>query len=310
MIIRGPAVVKVGTQVLYTEGDITLTPTRNTFDMPTSMFGVVDQREDNFRYEVGFTPVGMATAAYFNTLYPVAYRNPVLGATIFGSSDVDLVIWTVDGKQITLKRAALTKMPDLNFAANKPLFGECTYTALGTKDEAWTATGHFAAVSELAFSDTSFDPASLKTLVYAAAFGDDDPWDDINTEEGFGITFNLGLSEVPSDKYGIADITLSGLTASAKCIPHGITEQQMIDAMGIQGAGAGRGQSIFRSGKDLSLTAGSGNPYFTLKNAAIKTVPQQFGAEVNRTGEVEFAAVQSVFTAGVRQPIFDIGVTA
>ncbi len=308
MIIRGPAIIKIGVQAIYTESDITLNPVRNTFDITTSAHGKVDERDDNFRWEVSFTPAGVATLVYFNALYPTAYRNPQLGVSIFGATDTDLTIHSIDGKQITLKRAALSKMPDLNFAANKQLFGECTFTALGTKEEAWSDVDHFAALKDAVFADTSFNPIDIKTLVYSVAFGDTEPWDDIKTEAGFTVSFDLQTSEVPSDAYGVADITIAGLSVSAKCTPHGIDASQLIAAMGIQGTGAHRGQSIYRNKKDLEFTAGSDNPFFTLKGAAIKTAPIQFGVEANRAGEVEFVAAQSISNIGARLPVFEIGV--
>jgi len=307
MILRGPAVVQIGSQVLYSEGDIKVNPVRNTFEMNVGMFGKVDDREDSFKYEVSFTPAGIATAAYFAALYPASYRNPTIGSTIFGNDNI--VIWTIAGQKLTLYRAALTKMPDLTFAANKPLYGECTYTALGVADEGWDNDGHFATLAADAFDDVSFDPTKLMTLVYSASWGDTAPWDDIKTEAGFVFSFDLKLSDVPSDELGIADMTHAGLSVSAKCIPHGVTEADLIAAMGVQGTGAGRGKSIYRAPEDLMLVAAVGEPYITLSNAAIKIAPQQFGPEANRAGEIEFAATRNAFNAGVPVAVFDLGIT-
>jgi hypothetical protein len=309
MILRGPAVVQIGAQVLYSEGDIKVTPERKTFDMNVSMFGKVDEREDSFLYKVSFTPAGIASAAYFLALYPEAYRNPSIGSTIFGSSDTALVIWTIAGQKLTLNRAALTKMPDLSFAANKPLYGECEFTAIGTSDEGWDTAGHFAAVAADAFDDTSFDPTQLMTLVYSASYGSTAPWDAIKTEAGFVFSFDLAFKEVPSDDRGIADMTHAGLSVSAKCIPHGVTEADLIAIMGVQGTGAGRGRSIFRDPEDLMLVAGELEPFITLNNAAVKVAPQQFGVESNRAGEIEFVATRNSFTAGVPNAVFDVGIT-
>lgn len=307
MIIRGPAVIKRGTQVLYTEGDITVTPQRNTFEVNTAMHGKVDDRDDSFLWEISCTPAGICSAAYFTALYPSTYRNPTIGASVFGDN---LIIWAADGKQVTLPRSAQVNLPSLNFAADKQIFGEVKFEALGALDESWDTEGHFASVADVVFDDTSFDPADLKTLVYAAVFGTEAPWSSFETEAGITVDFDLGLSEVKSDKYGIVDKTITGLSVTAKCTPHGITEEEMIAAMNIQGAGAGRGQSIYRNAKDLSLTAGAGNPYFTLNNAAINTAPLAFGAETNRSGEIEFKAAHSIFTAGAQQAVFDLGITA
>lgn len=309
MILRGPAVIQIGAQVLYSEGDIKVTPERKTFDKNVGMFGKVDECEDTFLHKVGFTPAGIASAAYFATLYPAAYRNPLIGSTIFGNTDTDIYIWTLAGKKWQGKRAALTKMPDLTFAANKPLYGECEFTAIGKSGEGRDTAGHYAAVTDAAFNDTSFDPTKLMTLVYAASYGAVAPWDAIKTEAGFVFSFDLKLSEVPSDELGIADMTHAGLSVSAKCIPHGVTEADLIAIMGVQGTGAGRGKSIFRAPQDLMLVAGELEPFITLKNAAVKTAPQQFGVEANRAGEIEFVATRNSFTAGAPNAVFDVGIT-
>jgi hypothetical protein len=312
MIIRGPAVIKRGATVLYVNGDIVATPVRNTIEQTVDSIGFRDDREDNFRWELAFTPAGIASAVYFNELYPTAYRTPIPGTDIFGAVATDVIIWTMGGQQITFKRSALTKMPDLNLAAGRQLFGEAQYTALGALDEGWDVAGHFAAAASVAFNDTSFAPADLKTLVYTAAWGSTAPWNSIETEDGFTLTFDLALSEVPSDKYGIASMTLTSVKVSAKCVPHHITEAQVLAAIGADGTGAGRGKSVYRTGRvnSLVLTSGSTNPNFSLFNATINTIPLQAGVESNRAGEMEFMATSNRFTAGVLQPVFAVGITA
>jgi len=312
MIIRGPAVIKRGSTVLYVNGDIVATPVRNTIEQTVDSIGFRDDREDNFRWEIAFTPAGIAHVNYFNELYPTAYRTPIPGTDIFGAVATDVIIWTLAGQQITFKRSALTKMPDLNLAAGRQLFGEAQYTALGSITEGWDVAGHFASAASVAFNDTSFDPPHLKTLVYAAAWGATAPWDSISTQDGITFSFDLSLSEVPSDAYGIASMTLSGVAVSAKCTPHGITEAQILAAIGADGTGAGRGRSIYRAGRanTLALTAGAANPFVNLYGAAIKSIPLQAGVEANRSGEMEFVATSNRYTAGVMQPVFDIGITA
>lgn len=309
MIIKGPGAIERDGTFLYVHGDIVATPVRDTLAQQVDSIGYNDEREGTFRWTIGFTPAGIASMAYFDELYPAAYRTPIVGTDIFGAEDLPITVWTFDGQKITFNRSALTKMPDLMLAADKQLFGDCTYTALGTLEEALDTENRFAEVQAAAFADTSWDPGKLLTLVYDAAWGATAPWNAINSQEGFTFSFELAQAEEPSDAYGIAGITIAagGLTVTGKCQPHGITAAQIMAAM----APAGRGRSIYGRANTLALSTGvEAEPFFNLFGAAIKTIPLQAGAEVNRSGELEFVATTNRYDAnGAPQPVFDIGLT-
>jgi len=311
MIIKGPAAIERDGTFLYIHGDIIATPVRGTVQQQVDSVGFNDEREGTFKWEIGFTPAGVASAAYFDELYPAAYRTPIVGTDIFGAVDTPIVIWTFDGQKITFNRSALTAMPDLNLAADKQLFGGATYTALGTLEESLDTAGRFAELQAAAFADTSFDPSKILTLVYGAAWGAIAPWDSIASQTGFTFTFDLALAEEPSDAYGIAGMTIGagGLNVVGKCQPQGITAAQILAAM----APVKRGQSIYSgagNANTLALTTATvDEPFFNLFNSALKTLPLQAGAEVNRNGEVEFVATTNRYTAGAMQPVFEIGLT-
>jgi hypothetical protein len=306
MIIKGPAAIQRNANFLYVNGDIVATPVRNTINQAVDSIGYNDEREGDFRWELGFTPAGIATAAYFDELYPAAYRTPVVGTDIFGDEDVPVIIWTFDGQKITLNRSALTKMPDLMLAADKQLFGAATYTALGTLEEDLDTEGRFAEIEAAAFADESFDPSKLLTLPYTAAWGSSEPWNDMDSQSGFTFSFEIALAEEPSDRYGIASMTIGagGTTVTGRCQPQGITAAKILAAMQPKK----RGQSIH--GENLVVNTGTAaEPTFTAYNAALKTLPLQAGAEVNRSGEVEFVSRTNRYTNGGRQPVFEIGLT-
>jgi hypothetical protein len=307
MLIKGPAAIQRNGIFIYVNGDIIATPVRNTVAQAVDSVGYNDEREGSFRWELGFTPAGIAAAAYFDELYPAAYRTPIVGTDIFGAQDTPIILWTFDGQKITFNRSALTKMPDLTLAADKQLFGAVTYTAPGTLEQELDTAGRFAAIAAAAFADTSFDSSKLLTLPYSAAWGASAPWNDIDSQAGFTFSFEIALAEEPSDRYGIAGMTIGagGTTVTGKCQPQGITAAQILAAMQPRK----RGQSI-HIGNDLELTTGTENePYLTLFNAALKTVPLQAGAELNRNGEVEFVSRTNSYTNGVPQPVFEIGLT-
>ncbi len=305
-IIRGPAVVKKGSSVIYTEDNVVVTTEVATTEGRTGVAGKYDEFMDTVVNTISFKPASQATAIYFAALFP--YTNTVLGASIYGASPEDVIVWSVDGKQYTYKCAALTTMPGLSLAPNTPLFdGEAAYTAIGDCAEAWSGTDHFNSVASVAFTDASFDRANDFRLHYAAAWGAD-PWDSIDTEAGFKISPDLQLEDVLSDSYGIIDKTFTGLTMTATFTPQGITPEQVTAAMGIQGTGARRGRSMLGLGNDLVLSNDVvGEPEITLYNAVLKGNSSQFGANVNRVGELSLASMRSM-TSGALDPVFAIAI--
>lgn len=99
LIIAGPALVQRGGVTFYSKSAITVTPKINTFKIATSRFGdETDEREDNFTYEVKFTPAGMVSAAVLAQLYP--YGSAIPGAFVHAVRMIESV--TPASDQITI----------------------------------------------------------------------------------------------------------------------------------------------------------------------------------------------------------------
>jgi len=70
-----------------------------------------------------------------------------------------------------------------------------------------------------------------------------------------------------------------------------------------------RGRRMAAMARDLILTTGvEGDPYFKLFNCILTAAPSQHGRTANNMGELSLAAERK-FTAGVVQPLFEIGLT-
>jgi len=302
-IIRGPAIVKFDGAVFYTEGDITATPDIETFEIPTSVFGKVDERVSNILIDIEFTPAG----EWANLAKMFPHASPSIGDSIFGATDKNLVIHTKAGKELTYKAAALTQMPSIILSTTKTLLGPMKFTCIGADNEAWSAAAHRVAIADLAFSDTSFDPANILTQPYAVAWGSTPPWDAIETEEGITIETDMQLEPVPTDSFGTVDMTLAGLSVSARFKPVGVNEQQITDLMKIQGTGAARGSSLNANSNDLNII-GTG-VYVRIYKASPNGGGLAFGNATLRAGELEFVATRS-FTAGAADPLFYVGTGA
>jgi hypothetical protein len=307
-IIRGPAVLKKGSTVIYTEENIVVKTEVTTSEGRNAIHGKYDEFHDTVKTTITCKPAAQATAAIFALLYP--YTNPVMGASIFGATPDDIVIWTKAGKQHTYKVGALTGLSGLAFAPNLPLFdGEVTFTCIGDSTEAWSATGHFAAEASVAFTDVSFDQAKDFRLHYTAAWGSTAPWNNIETEAGFKVGFDLQLGEQLNDKQGLIDMYLTGLVVTATFTPQAIAESDVLAAMGIQGTGAVRGRRIGALANNLVLSTGVvGDPTFSLFNCVLKGSATQYGVSVGRIGELALQSVLKI-TSGASTPVFAIGLT-
>lgn len=296
-ILRGPAIVTFAGAQFYTKGDIKVSINLESFEVDTAAYGKVDERTTQRRAEVSFEPAGEWES--LGVLFPYGSMN--IGTSIFTAVDRPLVIHTLDGKTVTFKAAALTKVPDINLSANKTRFGECTFTAIGSDNAAWTVADSLVAVAALAFADTTFDPANIKTEPVTAAWGAVAPWSSFLTADGFVVSHDLSFQDINIDTDGLVDMMLSKIAIRAKARPVGITELQLADALKIQGAGNPRGKSL--AGADLVITATTG--VVTVKGAALHSGGYEFGSAALRIGEVEWVGTRTL-NLGVVQPLITV----
>jgi hypothetical protein len=298
-ILRGPAVVIFGGSTFYSKDDIQLEMSLGTFDVVTSMHGKVDERVSSRVSTIRFTPAGEWEA--LGVLLPYGSYN--IGDSVFGATDVPLVIQTRDGKRLTFSAAAVTKMPDIDLSTGRTLFDQVEFTAIGADNTDWTAATSLITTSSTAFSDTTFASANIKTQPYTAAWGGSSPWSSFQSMDGFKISFDLALSDVETDSDGLVDKTITNLGVRCRCRPMGITEAQLIAALGLQNTGNSRGRSL-NAGSNSMVISGTGVSV-TLAGAQMKGGGMQFGTQTPRIGEVEFVATRT-FSSGVANPLFTV----
>lgn len=288
-ILRGPASITFGSQVIYTEGDIKCQLAVQTFPLNTAAYGKVDDRLDDVTIKLSFTPAGKWTTALLAVLYP--YTNPTSGTSIFTSSDVPLTLHPLNGSEkIVFTAAAITKMPGLVLSAGRQPFKdmeiECILKSGGDRsaaDALWTLT------ASAVYSDTSFTVTEIPTVIYSASLAAaSSPWDAILTEAGFECDFDLKTAPVKVDTLGTVDRSIVGLDISAKLKPIGMTVAQVLDRLKLQNAGVARGMQMSAGAANLVITGGTGNPIVTLNNARLVNAGQIYGAEALRHDTIEF----------------------
>lgn len=308
-ILRGPAIVQFNSVDFYSQGDIEVEIDEESFEIITSAYGKVDERIANRIAKVRFTPAGEWES--LATLFP--YASTIVGASIFTGTDVPLAIQTLDGRKITFQAAALTKMPDLILSAVKTAFGQVEFTCIGKDNTAWSTASSFVAVTSVSMPASTFDPAAVKISPWTAAWGVTTPWDGFQSKDGFSVNWDLKFGRLDTDTDGLVDMMFESLAVMVKAqaivsvpTPGGITEQNVIDALIIQGAGAVRGKSYqaLANNANLVLTATDGRT-FTANKASMKGTGFKFGATTVRQGESAWIATRAL-SAGVIGPLFAI----
>jgi hypothetical protein len=121
----GPAIVRYQGETIYFKSGLTITESKETFDVASDAFGPVDLRLKDIAVKISGTPVGEWEA--LTVLFP--YLSSQIGTRIHGDTDKPLVIIALDGTRRTYHNAAITKMPSLKLAATETLLGNVEWTA-------------------------------------------------------------------------------------------------------------------------------------------------------------------------------------
>ena len=143
------------------------------FKTMSNTLGQLDERTADILTLIKFQPIAFASsiAALFAALVP--YYDPAnqLGAWIFPGTDLPAVIQQKDGKSITFPAAAITKMPALTFAPDKPLFGACELTALLAAGAIPGAAASHDTVATSAYTEPALNAADQLYDRYSLTLG-------------------------------------------------------------------------------------------------------------------------------------------
>lgn len=297
-VVRGPGCVYwnpgASQIVLPSVGGINAEVDVKEFEIKTDVDGVISRRVADVEGKISWTPLGILSSDVIGVLYPTAYRNPVLGSSVHGSSDTPALVHSVAGQKITFHSAALTRMPTLNLSADKPLYGAAEITAIRANGLEWSNAAALYTRASATYSAPNVAASTVNTQMYSAAWGD--VFAAIPTESGWQIDFSLGLRPDPVDGYGTNDYLLESVGVIAKCQPKSLSES-LIDELKVQGSGAGIGTER-RRGKNLVIT-GTGI-VVTLYDAVLQKGPLRWNTTVVRAGELAWTAsrVESTGTYG------------
>ncbi len=282
-IIRGPGAVTFGGVTFHDASGITAEIESATQDIPSSIAGKLDTIKTDQIGRVTLTPVGTLSEALLDVLFPDWMRTPVIGQSVFGSSDAPLVVQSRAGTKLTFTAAALTKCPALLLSPVKTAFGQAEFTALVPNGKLPTdSTTKFYTVAAQTYNLGEPGRTGLSGFHYAGSLGSLSIPD---TLDGWTVEVEPQIEAVATDSQGTIDYTLTGVSVRAKCTPLGLSEAQILEALPVL---SGRGASL-AGANDLVISATNGLTV-TLKCASLVTGPLNWGATALRAGEIGFVA--------------------
>lgn len=288
LILTGPCYIVRDSATIVSKGDVTIKPIINPSTVSTSIHGDISKRRGSRLFEIAFTPAGVVEAGLLAKLWPHRNASPytLIGQSIFGANDVACVIYTIDGKSITFHASAIAKMPNILVKAGETQLGEMLIRAVNRNSYEPTNVASMFTYGTQAWSAPSVDKTHIPTAPARAAWGAVAPWDSFESRDGWSIEFDLGLFDVPVDSLGVVDQRIANLSVKATATPvptdAALGDQQILEAMDLQGTNAYVGADIATS-NDLVITSLiTGGLAVTLTDAAMTAGGAKFGLQTIR----------------------------
>jgi hypothetical protein len=300
-VIQGPACVTWNTYDFYTQGNVTIKYSYETWDPNTAAYGKLGARFKSKIAEVSFTPAGMFTAATAVKYWPNAQSD--VGTSIFGASNKTVVIAPLTGNKVTFARGGISKWPALKLSPLSTLWQEMTFLCLGDPAVAPTNAAYVQTIAATAFPAT-FDETKVISPRYTASFTGPDGAAQSAVEpddEGFMVEPAFETKVMSTANFGTVDSIITSVGWRARFKPLSIAEAQIALSIGLQGANAIQPGDVIGQAADL-IIAGTGLTW-TGKRAGITDAALLYGPGEWRQGEIAFVG-KSLFTAGVVQPLW------
>jgi len=293
----GPAKYEYNGEEIASKNGATLTTSLSDYSVEGELSGMVHRRRMHLKAEVSFTPDDQLTQDIIDMLYPFKEAKSGISAFIGSSAAANpLKITTMDGRSYELADAALVKMPDLNFAVNKGLFGACTFRARPAFNIAPGAAGSLIVRTETANPAWAHPDFNQEEFVIGTPSL---TWDTDKiageADDGWSVQFNVKTQDVMAGGR-LRDVRFMGCEVLVKGIPTDSTSDKLITHAAMNTDITASGQSTRTVAKALVLTFGKLT--LTIPKAAPVSAGFRFGATTIRNGEIGFVSVKDFDAAG------------
>ncbi len=280
--------------------------TVETMKIITDGLGAVDERPMDDIVRISFTPSGKLTDVTVLITGPMGLHP---GQSIYGASDLPLVIWPfyTPGKKLTLANVGVSKPPSLKLGAGQTLFGPAEFVTSGQTGVFWSDTDRLVLSAAFGAPTHNFLLSDHLSHAWNGAWGAS-PFDVMYSAEGWEITPTLNIEPVKIDITGTVDFRVVDGQVQVKGAPLGasITEVALINAQYGQGTGAVRGGSLQGLVSDLVITDSEIANAFTVTKAILTNVGLKWAAGAQkRIQQCTWQATRTV-TTGVPQPLISL----
>lgn len=298
-ILQGPCKVVYGGATFYSEGAVTVKLVEDRWMVKVQGFRTMQERARNRRYEISFKPAG----EWRNLAVLFPYGATPIGTQIFNNTP--LTIWTREAtaNKRVYSNAAITKLPGILAHVKDTILGDVTFTCLLKNNTLPGASDAYVVRSNDTYPVEALDISTIVSPIYSHVWGGDAPWSSFNVGDG-GVVYDfpLELRDQNVDGLGTVNMVLKDHRATAKFTPVGITEAQLLAAVGAN--------TVFGSAPTTNnlVVAGAGVD-ITLYAAQLRDENLNYSTEADRIGEVMAMATQG-FEDGAELPLYRIDTEA
>ncbi len=283
--IGGPCKINDPNGVIYTEGDVVLTPKPKWRGIPSAVLGEQDDVLVDGWWEIEFTPKSVWTAAYRAVLLPPAFYNyNCAGAPLIGAANRTVNIWGVDGNGFDLTRCIITEMPAVFCGMGDSVYGKAKMTAYLGDGHALTDSNAFLVPNTTAWSQTDY-PTSHQEQLAALAWGAVSGWTNVFAGKGFKLTHEFKTHPVLQGSVTI-DHKVQSYRGMLSFLPQQPTTAQLLSALnyviGSRRSGTANDAVVTASGMSV-----------TLSSSAVRQLAFHFDAKLNRHGELQLVTAMT-----------------
>lgn len=309
LLVKGPAKLiytpSAGATTFFTKEDFNVQLINESFSVPTSAHGVIDQRKLNRYVRLAVTPEGRFDAALIAALWPHSGSWITPGTSIYDSSaDRPLAIHASDGALHTIVAAGVRQMPDLLFSAIESLVGQVEFGGVFATDADWDeASNLYTVATGASFTDATMAASLIPTQPYTLTLSGVTGFTTVESLDGWRVSFPQNLNPWAPNSMGLIDESITDVGCVVTGIPINPTAAQILTALGL--SSGGRGESFGQGAGALTIVGDDGVTYLTIPSAQITNGNFGFGSATLRNGEVSFVALPT-FTTGVPQPLFTL----
>lgn len=133
------------------------------------------------------------------------------------------------------------------------------------------------------------------------------PWASFGSIDGGTLTFNDNFAPRVTESEGLTNMRYMGGTATVTLIPDGITSEEILAGLKVQGSGAVRGRSLNAGSQNLDIV-GTG-VFVRVYGANLGAAELRYAVNQDRVGEIAFESTR-VISAGTVSNVAYVGTAA